>query len=137
MIFTQNFKNQKPSSFCGRVQNASTSSNIALTNPSKQNKAYIVQSKPQIFCSHRKLLKLAPLFNFFHFKDYGELNVNVFLKIYNTVSIWLDRLLSIHTYVYTLKCKETSWLWTIYKSLFNSATMNRYYYFDFNWLKWL
>ena len=40
IIFTQIFKKQKPGSFCGRVQNASTSFRIALMNPSKQNKAY-------------------------------------------------------------------------------------------------
>ena len=99
IISPETFSKQKPSSFNHRVKNASISFRIALTNLSKQNKAYLFQSKPQILCQSQRSSILVPLFNFFRFKHYGELNWNVFLKIYNTTTFWLGRFLLIHTCV--------------------------------------
>ena len=54
---------------------------------SKQIEVYLFQSKPQIFCSNPKLPILESLSNFFQSKHYGELNANVFCKIYDTAMI--------------------------------------------------
>ena len=117
------FSKQNPSSFNHRVKNASISFGIALTNLSKQNKVYLFQSKPQILCQSQRSSILAPLFNFFRFKHYGELNWNDFLKIYDTATFWLGRFLLIHVFP-RVNVNKHLLFWKIYKGLFNSDILH-------------
>ena len=91
------FSKQKPSSLNDRVKNALISFRIALLKHTsfKANRKFFVKAKARSSI-------LAPLFSFFRFKHYSELNWNVFLKIYDTATFKLSRFLLIHTYVYTL-----------------------------------